>query len=756
MHTQLISSRASVKASSLIKLLDGIVQKNRPVNLGPEHYFPPPYSGLLKVALEEGDFVPAQAGVLCSTNANMSIQGYMEHSTIQSVPVNKCAAAKAVFENHFKFSRQLYERVPLLCNVGYRGTGKSVLQALNMKWYVDKFPGSLAIEVTFNDDQCFNTIRTNEWNFEAAVALRIVHRVLVSQLGKGLGWDAFTELPEKMLLRDKLSILDAVVAARHFANVPDSAPVLLAVDELGKIKKWGGNPATCIMYILALIADQHRDIHFAITVNDYVDLAKISNRPHDLQPLPPLLSDGLTMQQVQSLPAMLRALADENIRTDLPDSDKANQFYVKITKLIQLAGGHPRRLRNLFEAMERFDKVAPPHPGPISRREARKVWGVDFTSALHEWLITENIEPSMEEVHSFDLTDLEGLDINKLAWNVGHVFRFPTNLYMAMETQTFLEATERGLAEFVSFDVKRPLEGHAFLPFPVLQLIAGKYPEQQVPKDMTRPPLPTKDACSYALARVARAVNAFSVPDVIPESHDVGRPLEVLAESAMLLFLLCNDEFTLRQVCSHTGSAGHGNIFDTLLIAGMQTQFVDINHFPLDFKASNLDLESWDTTDAAEFLKTNKTIAQLVVPKSHDNMAADVLCLLPRQDGAGSVLLVIQCKNRRLASLKPQEMVEDWRKGHKYFMEEEISLSKDSLPVGNPVHALLPRPNIMPVFMLFSTNPVDMSAVTLATNECIVDLVGMRRWQPSTAYAAETALLLRQLCRPGCRDEEDH
>ena len=117
---------------------------------------------LLKEALRGGKFVPAQAGVLCSETANMSIQGYKEQSTIQSVPVEKRAAAKAVFENHFKFPHPSNQQIPLLCNVGYRGTGKSVLQALNMKWYVDKFPGGLAIEVTFNDDQCINTIRTHD------------------------------------------------------------------------------------------------------------------------------------------------------------------------------------------------------------------------------------------------------------------------------------------------------------------------------------------------------------------------------------------------------------------------------------------------------------------------------------------------------------------------------------------------------------------------------------------------------------------
>ena len=167
--------------------------------------------------------------------------------------------------------------------------------------------------------QCFNTIRTHEWNFEAAVALRIVHRVLVSQLGERLGYKVFRELPEEILSKDVDSILHAVVAARHFAKVPDSAPVLLAVDEHDKINEWGGSPAI-FMSTLTQLADKHRDIHLAITAYGCVDLTKFatnSNRPLHWQPLPPLLpatNDGLTVQQVQSLPAMLRALADENMR----------------------------------------------------------------------------------------------------------------------------------------------------------------------------------------------------------------------------------------------------------------------------------------------------------------------------------------------------------------------------------------------------------------------------------------------------------
>ena len=320
------------------------------------------------------------------------------------------------------------------------------------------------------------------------------------------------------------------------------------------------------MSILSQLADKHRDIHLAITTYGCVDLTKFatnSNRPLNLQPLPPLLpatNDGLTMQQdlrcCVPLPmricvwTCLTQTRQNRSMSRLPSSSSLLVTTHVVCKISFKQWNSLIRLHHHILV-----------PTAVVRLGRRGV--LIITSALHVWLMTNDIEANMKQVHSFDRKDLKGLNINMLAQNVAEVFKFPTDRDMAMETQTFLKATEYVVAQLVSFDATTPLQGHAFLPFPVLQFIAGDYQEQWVPKDVTRPSLPTKDACTYALARVARAVNAFSVPDVTPESHDVGRPLEVLAELAVLLFLLCNDKFTLCQVCSHTGSAGHGNIFDS-------------------------------------------------------------------------------------------------------------------------------------------------------------------------------------------------
>ena len=65
----------------------------------------------------------------------------------------------------------------------------------------------------------------------------------------------------------------------------------------------------------------------------------------------------------------------------------------------------------------------------------------------------------IEEVHSFDSNALEGPNINMLAKNVAKAFGFPTDRYKATANQTFLKATECGMAQFWSFDVKTPLHG---------------------------------------------------------------------------------------------------------------------------------------------------------------------------------------------------------------------------------------------------------------------------------------------------------
>ncbi len=77
-------------------------------------------------------------------------------------------------------------------------------------------------------------------------------------------------------------------------------------------------------------------------------------------------------------------------------------------------------------------------------------------------------------------------------------------------------------------------------------------------------------------------------------------------------------------------------------------------------------------------------------------------------------------------------------------------IKTDDLEIPNPLPEYLRSKAIKPAFLLFTPDKVTLPKnERLADNEGIVDFAQMRRWQPTIAYAAEAAYLMRRLCRPG-------
>ena len=233
--------------------------------------------------------------------------------------------------------------------------------------------------------------------------------------------------------------------------------------------------------------------------------------------------------------------------------------------------------------------------------------------------------------------------------------------------------------------------------------------------------------------------------------HEVGRPLEVLLQSALHLFFLGNDTFTLEQLgdpfatAATRSASARDSIFGVELRGGLGAHVVDdVDVFPFTQNFSNV--ESWNTSRAAAFLAQSANVAQVMMPSSHDNMGHDVLCLLPRTDNGGSVLLVIQCKN---SISKKRNLLAEWQEHFWHFTDKIKKING----VTNPVPAFLEEHKITPVFMLFTTNPIARANLRLDKSHhklhtITADLTSMRSWQPSTAYAAETALWMRRVCGP--------
>ena len=71
---------------------------------------------------------PAHERIFCSRNGNVAINAKLHGGTIFGVPVDERKAGDKIFSYFLNIDRQkkLTERRPVLCNVGTKGTGKSV------------------------------------------------------------------------------------------------------------------------------------------------------------------------------------------------------------------------------------------------------------------------------------------------------------------------------------------------------------------------------------------------------------------------------------------------------------------------------------------------------------------------------------------------------------------------------------------------------------------------------------------------------
>eukprot|EP00047_Mylnosiga_fluctuans_P007737 m.255230 g.255230 ORF g.255230 m.255230 type:complete len:716 (+) comp19368_c0_seq1:127-2274(+) len=676
---------------------------------------------------------PDDGYVLCSASASASILAYQQGTDIRRVPLERRALARDVFVEWLL--SQDRQRRPLLCNVGTRGMGKSVLQAFNMMWF-QKDKHGLAIEVTFNDDQGLGSYGfgagacQSETEFSMAVALRILDHVFSSRLSsRDAGSAAVRRNLQRLcdLLSLKSPIKSAIAAALHFTNMPPDTPVLLAVDELCKAGERSPYGPSTMMRYLTDIADHTPLLYLAISAYTCSDVASFqiqSNHPIRLQPLTPLvpaIAGGLSLQQVASLPIALRALADETLRVGLPKTDAAKETLNIIPTLLQESGGHPRRVHALICELAVFEFQA------HAPDEDLADWGGRFVTALQRWLHPPKLKAlrdAMSEMETYDRTEVVKVDWDALTVFVARRFYFPSNKTQADECAVFLNTQQSGLCQF-SPSAAILVRGHAFLPSPVLDALITCEPSG--PR-------------FRALQEVAVSVRNFSrsrpPAQQDPLRHVAGRFFERIVEKALVLFALCNDHFTLGQLC---GREGTGGIWDDELLGGSTIKHItDVPCLPFDphrHTGAPIDVSGLETLLQAP--------GWIAAPTNSSGVGSDVFCCFQRADRQGFVLLAINAKDHFVAHPK---LVSTWHYGNRFFRDATVDHNCDH-HLANGCPALLHRYNMIPVFMLFSANPIP-APPDLDPNECITDLVGMRDWQPSTAYAAECAHRLRQICRP--------
>jgi hypothetical protein len=157
-------------------------------------------------------------------------------NTILQVPLDPRSSAKEKLMLHLR-RRSRSGRVDLLCNAAFQGSGKTVMLCLNMIWFAEETNG-LAFHITFNDDQCKGFWRNkrivSEEDFEKAVAVRMLHRLLENVLGEEYSIRTVDFLLGNIVDQLMDLISSTLKLVRSLLSAPQDTKILLAVDEISK------------------------------------------------------------------------------------------------------------------------------------------------------------------------------------------------------------------------------------------------------------------------------------------------------------------------------------------------------------------------------------------------------------------------------------------------------------------------------------------------------------------------------------------
>lgn len=689
---------------------------------------------------------PAHPRVFCSDKGDISIRAKLSggRGTIFGMPVEERAAGEAIFRSYM--AKDGCDRRPVLCNVGTKGTGKSVQQQFNLLSFVQLKETGLAFEVTFYDDQpnvTFNLLQpggvVDTVSFDRGVALRIIHRALSMHLPRKFALEIL-KVNAKAVLKalqpttlSQNAIVTAISAARRLVctrlpNVTPSTPVLVGVDELVQasterkpLEELAFPPQLMMSHLISMADKPHnRHIHFSIAAYMCLqmhDVSTYSGRDIALQPLTPIFPavlNGLSSVAMQQLPIAVRVFANEALHALLPPTQDALKTTAKVSELLRLSSGHPRRTASLLRQLGHFDEsFLLAHP-----LVPTTVWGTAFLAALETWLDEQKMKflisaMNGEEDYQIGLNVLlEDGNLDHLMVDVGRQFRFPLSRADAKDHATFVQTQAVGLCQFIGGDFSEPLLGHVFIPTPVLRAVR----EEDISEILSP---------ADALSLLSTALDAFAVPcfALAGRPQSSGKPFERVVEASLLLHALANNIFKIGNICGR-----NDGLFNTFLLGGEDIKWItDIRAFPVD--QAELPKPVWDL--ASLEMVAGLTHGCVFRPSLVNNPAGDVFMLLRRRRGPRRVLVVVQCKDW----YNQHDMVREWRENQGSVRDVRVQ-------------SFLAKHHIDVVYMLFSVNPVVLTAgETIGPDECFVDLVRMRSWQPTTAYNAENAHRLRCICR---------
>jgi hypothetical protein len=257
-----------------------------------------------------------------------------------------------------------FSSVPLICCFAGRGSGKSVLQAFNAKWFCEESNG-IAIEINFGGDQ-ENLLHGHNVTHYYDFMQRILHRLLQTRRAE---IDVSHHMkPDSPLLKTLLAAPDPFHAILELlpklVGAPSDVKVLLTIDDLlTGVCEGARNP---ICFALGTLFNQMGRMNgsdsslpklfVTVPLTGTYDLDMDGSL--QLQPLQPIMLHRL---EVNLLPEMFRPFYNNSgghqVPILLPSKMHQTQACSKLASLLTATGGHPGRLNCCLGKLQDFDVV---------------------------------------------------------------------------------------------------------------------------------------------------------------------------------------------------------------------------------------------------------------------------------------------------------------------------------------------------------------------------------------------------------------
>ena len=644
----------------------------------------------------------------------------------------------------------------LLCNAAFRGSGKSTIQEFNLFWFVNETK-QIGIEVTYNDDQAHLWMGgkvSDDRTFEQSVAIRMIHRILCWSTDDKTA-DAIVKDNRMISIISSVSepILFAMRMVRRLVNAPSDTKIMLGVDELSKAGNAGYAPSEMLSQLTTDYLDKDASLFLSVSVYGAVDIKQFctfSSRVLLFQALPPIWHNiqGIDPQSVHLLPMALQPFVDERKRINLPYDSAARLVYSRISKLIQYTAGHPRRVQKLLSALAPFDSIVPPSLMSDLERRGDKGPGETFASLLGAWLdanekkvkvdLTEN-GPFPESIDSL-VNDLYGPSLSQKDFDKS-VVRVVEDLAVDCAKRFVLNTPSVSPDHRHRATLAGSVEGYThilttedrfsigFVPMEVLRTLDDDFEWGPCGSALVKLKDSVRSYLNY-LPNVGKGRNAGKGLDD-GKGRNAGKSLEAVVAASMLLYARANRKFPLSTLCAptHCGKAIAG--FDELR-GGGDIEYIDsVDSFP-PFTKPEFQLEASHVSDLIHQLAQDSAGA-IIVPKETYNLLGDVFCLFRKRKEW--VLVVVQVKDWFGDTAKGHQMVDQWRKHRSVTPDSTMQVLNRRKNVTETVHI---------VFTLFCANDIP-KGIVCGANEGVGNILHMKDWLPTAAYACQNAVQLRSI-----------